>query len=176
MLGTKVFPTLAAVAFVFMTLPAFAQRDGLNIRGCQDAVGTYMTNRKSQQDGKTRTDRGLIAITNGGYAFVTDSAEGGLKGYQPFSDGSGVWRCLGKQDGKDRLKIITFDFTTTPDAETNRYIARVTVEAVADLEAGIISGKSLVEFLAIDAAPDTTDTVRSPVSYEFTGVKLKVSE
>lgn len=156
--------------------PSFSQESGPNIGGCLDAVGTYMTERTSQLDGKSRIDRGLIALTNGGHAFVTDSAQGGLEGYQPFSNGSGVWRCLGKEGGKDKLKIMTFDFTTTPNAETDRYIARVTVEAIADPVANVISGTSVVEFLAIDAAPDSTKTVRPPVSYDFKGVRLVLKD
>jgi len=172
MFRIKFAASLAALGFAYTPLPAASQDTGLNIRGCLDAVGTYMTKRSSEQEGKARIDRGLIAITNGGHAFVTDSAQGGLEGYQPFSDGRGAWRCLGKQDGKDKIKIITFDFTTTPNATTDRLIARVTVEAVSDPQTGTISGKSLVEFLAIDADPYTTDTVRPSVPYDFTGVRI----
>ncbi|WP_299472269.1 hypothetical protein [uncultured Roseibium sp.] len=166
------------LAVSFFALPGSNSlaAEAANISGCLDAVGTYMTSRSSVIDGNTRIDRGLIALTNGGHALVTDSAEGGVNGYQPFSSGSGAWRCLGNEAGENKIKIVTFDFTTTPDAETDRYIARVTVSATADPASNSISGNSLVEFLAIDAAPDTAEIVRPSVSYDFTGVKLEVSE
>ncbi|MET1414474.1 hypothetical protein ABVF61_19540 [Roseibium sp. HPY-6] len=166
---------LAVSFFAFPGSISLAE-EAANISGCLDAVGTYMTSRSSVIDGNNRVDRGLIALTNGGHALVTDSAEGGVNGYQPFSSGSGAWRCLGTENGRNKIKIVTFDFTTTPNADTDRYMARVTVSASADPASNSISGNSLVEFLAIDAAPNTTDTVRPPVSYDFTGVRLEVGE
>ncbi|MCV0426240.1 MAG: hypothetical protein K5905_12260 [Roseibium sp.] len=159
-----------------ISTPLLAEESNPEILGCLDAVGTYLTKRTVTIDEKTRVDRGLIALTNGGHAFVTDSAEGGVAGYQPFSDGRGSWRCLGHEDGKSKLKIVMFDFTTSPDANADRYMARVTTLADADPETGEVTGLTTVEFLAIDASPDTTDTVRPSVGYDFTGVRLEVAE
>lgn len=90
MLRLRDLVMLAFAIHAASTLSVAAQRDGLNIRGCKDAVGTYMTSRSSEQDGKSRIDRALIALTNGGHGFVTDSEECGLDGTKHFSDGRSV--------------------------------------------------------------------------------------
>ena len=173
---TKTCLLIAVCLTTGISTPLLAEESDPEILGCLDAVGTYLTKRTVQIDGKTRVDRGLIALTNGGHAFVTDSAEGGVAGYQPFSDGRGSWRCLGHEDGKAKLKIVMFDFTTSPDADADRYMARVTTLADADPKTGEVTGSTNVEFLAIDAAPDSKETARPSVGYEFTGVKLEVSD
>ncbi|MES0807860.1 hypothetical protein ABLO27_00155 [Roseibium sp. SCPC15] len=174
MISTKALVSLAALSIA--GFPAQAEEISPEIGGCLNAVGTYLTKRVVKIKEKTRVDRGLIALTNGGHAFVTDSAEGGVAGYQPFSDGRGSWKCLGHTDGKAKLKIVMFDFTTSPNADDNRYMARITTLAEASPDTGDVTGSTTVEFLSIDADPDSTETVRDPVSYDFTGVRLRISE
>ena len=88
------WPIALAAAFLAIAAPTLAEDDtDPQIAPCIAAVGTFLTTRDIKVEGKPdMVMRSLLSLTNGGHAFFTDSSEGGVLDYQPFSDGRGVWR------------------------------------------------------------------------------------
>ena len=107
--------TLAALAFLAVPVlspAALAEDADPALAGCSDAVGTFLTRRVNQTvSGVEHVGRSLLSLTNGGHAFFTDSAEGSVSGFQPFSDGRGVWRCVSGDAGTMRFTALILDFT-----------------------------------------------------------------
>ncbi|MEM7446370.1 MAG: hypothetical protein AAF414_23825 [Pseudomonadota bacterium] len=163
---------LAASALLALAIisPAAAQDDtDPAINECIDAVGTYLTLR--EYDGGS-IDRSLISLTNGGHAFLTDSAQGGVRGYQPFSDARGTWRCLGADNGQLQFEALILDFTFADGDEPDRQIARLDITASYDPANGALTGNAALSFTPLSGNPLDSASLESNSGYEFTGIRV----
>ena len=150
------FPKLGAIALIAATVvglaPVAAQAE---ISGpCSQAVGTYLTQNKLDNDGKAGTSRSILVLTNGGHAIRFDSDEtGAAMDHRPFGDSAGTWRCDGvDDDGTVRLTATMLDFTyPSADGEKGQ-IARIdaTGTYAPKTETMVLSGK--LGLLPMDAA------------------------
>ncbi|MEM8662607.1 MAG: hypothetical protein AAGF49_00620 [Pseudomonadota bacterium] len=165
---------LAAAAFVAASaLPAGAQLEPIAPE-CAPLVGTFLTLRVTETGAPADPlGRSLIALTNGGHASMSDSAQGGIAGYQPFSDARGSWICHGAQDdGTITFKAVMIDFTYPTQDKPDALVVRV--ETVGTLDAGglVLSGETNVSFYPLASDPLGGDAPSSSTRYTFTGHKV----
>ncbi len=158
--------------------PALAADDtDPQIAPCIEAVGTFLTKRDIKAEGKPDTVmRSLLSLTNGGHAFFTDSSEGGVLGYQPFSDGRGAWRCDSTANGSVRMPALIVDFTSPTTTDSDAKIARLDISAEISTDAGTISGKTTVRFVPLDGNPMDEAALGDPIEYLFSGMKIAMPE
>ncbi|WP_419906299.1 hypothetical protein [Hoeflea sp.] len=168
----------APAALAVLVVSAFAQDDtDKQIGPCIDAVGTFLTLRKIPVEGQSDfVMRSLISLTNGGHAFLTDSSQGGVLDYQPFSSARGVWRCDDAKDGTVNLSAYMLDFTFPTEREPDALIARLDISAEYVAASGSISGITRIRFVPLDGDPLDTDQMKDPIEYEFTGTKMKMPD
>lgn len=154
--------------------PAAAQDDAApQIAECIKAVGTYLTRRENPTvSGPERVGRSLLSLTNGGHAFLTDSASGGVSGFQPFSDGRGVWRCESAAGGTETFRAVILDFTFPTDQYPDPQIARLDIEATFEAAAGQLTGKTTIRFAPLDGDPMDETQLQGAIEYAFTGQRL----
>ncbi len=170
--------SLAAFVFCFSASLSSAQAtdDGdAAMVGCSIAVGTYLTTRVNQSaQGEEHTGRSLFSFTNGGHAFLSDSAQGGVEGFQPFSDGRGVWRCTADENDKIEISALILDFTYPTNGKPDPQIARLDIKASYDDTSKEITGKTMISFTALDGDPMDRDALKNPIGYTFTGKKINL--
>lgn len=175
--STSAAATLALIAMV-STSPAAAQDDAApQIAACIEAVGTYLTRRENPTvTGPERVGRSLLSLTNGGHAFLTDSAEGGVSGFQPFSDGRGVWRCESAAGGSETFRAMILDFTYPTDRYPDPQIARLDIEATIEAATGQLTGTTTIRFAPLDGDPMDESQLQNPIEYAFTGQRLMLPD
>jgi hypothetical protein len=166
---------LFAAALCLGAPPLLADDTDPQIASCIGAVGTYLTRHAVKaDDGGDAVMRSLLSLTNGGHAFFTDSAEAGVPGYQPFSDGRGAWRCDADADGTMRFTALILDFTFPDAADTDARIARLDI--AADISAQTISGTTRLGFVPLGGDPFDRAALTDAVEYAFTGVKVTMDD
>jgi|GEM_PF-2716986 len=158
-------PAAGSVALAEDADPALA--------GCSDAVGTFLTRRVNQTvAGAEHVGRSLLSLTGGGHAFFTDSAQGGVAGFQPFTDGRGAWRCVSGDTGTMRFTALILDFTF-PNADLpDPSIARLDIEATYDRSINTLTGKTTLAFVPLDGNPMDETQLRDRLTYDFTGSRI----
>ena len=165
--------TMTPAALAMLVMPAFSQDTDLEIASCVNAVGTYLTRRSIKVEGKPdMVMRSLVSLTNDGQVFFTDSSEGGVLDYQPFSDGRGVWKCLSADNGTLRLSALILDFTFPNKADPDAKIARLDIAAEIMQVSGEISGRTTIGFAPLDGNPLDRSQLTDPIEYTFTGIKV----
>ncbi|MCR9138141.1 MAG: hypothetical protein NXI27_19235 [Alphaproteobacteria bacterium] len=174
------FTSAVALAVIAMvsTSPALAQDDAApQIAQCIKAVGTYLTQRENPTvTGPERVGRSLLSLTNGGHAFLTDSASGGVSGFQPFSDGRGVWRCQSAADGVETFSAMILDFTFPTDKFPDPLIARIDIEATVQAADNRLTGKTTIRFAPLAGDPMDETQLQNPIEYAFTGQRLTLPD
>lgn len=172
----------AATAAILLTAlvasPSTADDDAApEIARCIDAVGTYLTRRVNRAvEGPERVGRSLLSLTNGGHAFLTDSAGGGVSGFQPFSDGRGVWRCETTGNGVETFSAVILDFTYPTDKYPDPLIARLDIKATYKAGPNKLTGKTTIRFTALDGDPMDESELQDRIEYDFTGIRIKLPE
>ncbi|MEM7178535.1 MAG: hypothetical protein AAF503_12615 [Pseudomonadota bacterium] len=140
---------------------------------CAPITGTYL-NAKVDLTGKDPGIEGrtVLSLAAGGTAMMTDSAQGGVAGYQPFGTLLGPWSCTGAADGKLGLRATLVDFSyptaTDPQAKT----ARIEIDATVTPETGAIEGETVVYLFALLDDPFADAAAKPLVSYTFKGQKV----
>ena len=131
-------PILTAFGVLAAMSSAVAQNTSKpDIATCSQAVGTYLTSRINEGvSGPEHVGRSLLSLTSDGQAALTDSAQGGVEGYLPFSNGRGVWRCRPSEGETVAFEALILDFTFPTQSEPNPNIARVTFLATVDADSG----------------------------------------
>jgi hypothetical protein len=117
---------------------------------CHDLVGTYLTKNFAEgESGGDFTSRSLISLSGSNQASFTDSGEGGEKGFGPFTDGRGSWRCI----EANKAHAITLDFTT-PTAEAPKAdIGRLDLDLAYDPASKTIKGTATFRLIPLGADP-----------------------
>ncbi|MEM6461090.1 MAG: hypothetical protein AAF724_04165 [Pseudomonadota bacterium] len=170
-------PFALASAVLACAAPALAQNDSeAAIAPCIEAAGTYLTTRTIKAEGGPDVVmRSLLSLTGDGQAFFTDSSQGGVLDYQPFSDGQGAWGCVLAREGTIRLTALILDFTFPNDADPDAKIARLDISADVAVASGEISGSTTIGFVALDGNPFDKTRLSDPIDYTFTGMKVEAS-
>ncbi|MEM6761531.1 MAG: hypothetical protein AAF615_01515 [Pseudomonadota bacterium] len=169
-------PIGAGLALLAATLagPAAAQLEPISPQ-CVGLVGTFLTT-KSTTSEEGVPERSLIALTSGGNAFLSDSAQGGGPQYQPFSTSRGAWTCTDAAGDKLSFKAVMVDFTF-PTAELPKaQVVRVETEGVFNAIEGSISGETRVSFYPLSSDPLSDEAPTNQLEYSFTGQKIRVKD
>jgi hypothetical protein len=117
---------------------------------CHDLVGTYLTkNFATGEAGADFTSRSLISLSGSNQASFTDSGEGGEKGFGPFTDGRGSWRCL----EANKLHAVTLDFTTPTAEKPKAEIGRLDFDLSYDAASKTIKGTATLRLIPLGADP-----------------------
>ena len=117
---------------------------------CHDLVGTYLTkNFAKGETGADFTSRSLIGLSGSGQASFTDSGEGGEKGFGPFTDGRGSWRCI----EANKAHAVTLDFTTPTAEKPNAEIGRLDFDLVYDPASKTLKGTATLRLVPLGSDP-----------------------
>ena len=170
--------TLAAFLVLSVWTPIKAWADDPDLAACADVVGTFLTLRQNPTvTGPERVGRNLLSLTNGGHAFLTDSAGGGVEGFQPFSDGRGAWRCDSTGEGeKESFTALVLDFAYPTHKFPNPHIARLDIVATYDSVANSLTGTTTIRFAPLDGDPMDESSLSDTITYDFTGFRIAVPE
>lgn len=166
--------TAVALLTALSAAPSAANDDSApEIARCMEAVGTYLTRRENRAvEGPERVGRSLLSLTNGGHAFLTDSAGGGVSGFQPFSDGRGVWRCETTGHGEETFSAVILDFTYPTDKYPDPQIARLDIKATYRAGSNQLTGMTTIRFAALDGDPMDEHELKDRIDYGFTGIRI----
>ena len=151
-----------------------AAEEELPLSACADVVGTFLTNNYYLNSDDTRADnRYLLSFTDDGHVLLAGSAEFGVPGYQPFSDGVGAWRCLPSDDGAATFAAIILDFTFPTQSDRAQRIARVDMRGTLDADGETLAGTYALSFVPLDGDPLDDGSLTNRVDFRFDGSKVK---
>ena len=140
-------------------------------------AGTFLLTKHEDSGNRDgRIGRVLLTLGESGQAVMTDSAQSGVPGYQPFSDARGAWRTATSESGKAELSLVMFDFTFPTADGPQQKIARIDARATFDLATGGLSGWSIVAFADLGGNPLNDAELQDAVTYRFEGFKVEVPE
>jgi len=152
-----------------LTMIGAARPAGAEAGACHDLVGTYLTKNFAKGENGSFTSRSLIALSGSGQASFTDSGEGGEKGFGPFTDGRGSWRCI----EADKAHAITLDFTT-PTADAPRAeIGRLDFDLAYDAASKTIKGTATLRLIPLGSDPLTPGEIGSGRQFEILGQRVE---
>lgn len=137
---------------------------------CKDLLGTYLT-KNAAKDGSF-TSRSLLSFAGHGLALFTDSGQGGEKGFTPFTDGRGAWRCVVGEDGKLKVKATTLDFTAPADG-SERKIGRLDFDLNYQADKKTIAGNATLYFVPLDADPYASDGLKDGLQFDISGQRIE---
>lgn len=141
------------------------------LSACFDAVGTFLTTNTNPTTGKT-VGRSLIALTNGGHFFLTDSNEGGEAGFAPFTEGRGAWRCVSDEAGKLHIMATVLDMTHKTAESPDQTIARLDYDATYDAADGKLNADVKLYFMPLDADPMDAANLKDPIPNHISGIRV----
>ena len=149
-------------------VPAIAQT-----ADCGALLGTYLT-KKIDTSGvdKGVTGRTLLSLAENGFAIMTDSAQGGIKGYQAFGMMQGVWRCDAGSESSMRFHATLVDFSYPDGNDPDAKIARVEISGVVDGASGSLKGRTAVNVFPLFDDPFSGKAPELVVNYDFEGRRV----
>ncbi|MEM9498309.1 MAG: hypothetical protein AAGA28_10340 [Pseudomonadota bacterium] len=148
--------------------PEFAQTG----TGLQ-AHGTYLLSKidtsgvDSGVEGKT-----ILSLLPSGFAIMTDSAQGGLDGYQAFGMMQGTWTCSKCGDAGLTVEAMLLDFAYPNDGNPGATLSRVALSGLLDVTTGGFSGQGVVRLCPLTADPFADPAPDATVTYSFKGQKV----
>jgi hypothetical protein len=154
----------AGLIAIGATRPAAAEAGA-----CHDLVGTYLTKNFAKGESGDFTSRSLIALSGSGQASFTDSGEGGEKGFGPFTDGRGSWRCT----EADKAHAITLDFTTPTAEAPKAEIGRLDLDLTYDAASKTIKGTATLRLVPLGSDPLTPGEIGSGRQFEIVGQRVE---
>ena len=152
----------------FAAAPAIAQSTD-----CGPLLGTYLT-KKVDTSGVAKGVKGrtILSLAEGGSAIMTDSAEGGIKGYQAFGMMQGVWRCDAGGERSMRFHATLVDFSYPDGNNPDAKIARVEISGVVDVASGSLKGRTAVNIFPLFEDPFSGKAPELVVNYDFEGRRV----
>lgn len=145
--------------------PTFALADT-----CSVALGTYLNNKKDVSGvDKGVTGRTTLSLAEDGLAIMTDSAQGGIEGYQAFGMMQGTWRCDESDDTSAKISATMLDFSYPNASDPDAHIARVELSGTVTDATGQISGEVKVYIYKLFDDPFSDEPPASTVNYVFDG-------
>lgn len=140
---------------------------------CFGAVGTYLTENEVTADGSlSDVGRSLLALTNGGHAFLIDSNEAGIDQFAGFTAGLGAWECVSEGDGTLHLVATVMDFTDATADHPEQQIARLDYTATFTIESDMLEAEAALYFLPLDADATDTDALPDPFRFAVLGRRV----
>lgn len=136
---------------------------------CHDLVGTYLTKNFAKGESGSFTSRSLISLSGSNQASFTDSGEGGEKGFGPFTDGRGSWRCI----EADKAHAITLDFTTPTAEAPKAEIGRLDLDLTYDVASKTIKGAATLRLVPLGSDPLTPGEIGSGRQFEIVGQRVE---
>lgn len=141
------------------------------LSACFDAVGTFLTTNTDVASGEV-VARGLISLTNGGHFFRTDSNEGGIDGFAPFTETRGAWRCTSDDDGTLHILATALDFSHKTAKYPEQTMGRLDFDAVYNEQSDSISGEMDLYFVPIDADPMDGAMLKDGLRFTFESIRV----
>ena len=159
--------TIYCVGFALaatLVLFSLSDRASAEAGACHDLVGTYLTKNfaKGAESGDF-TSRSLIALSGSGQASFTDSGEGGEKGFGPFTDGRGSWRCT----EANKAHAITLDFTTPTAEAPKAEIGRLDLDLTMMPPSKTIKGTATLRLVPLGSDPLAPGEIGSGRQFEI---------
>ena len=161
--------SLGAVLLLFSGSATLAGDEPLS--ACFDAVGTFLTTNLAPDDGRI-VGRSLIALTNGGHFFLTDSNEGGDPNFALFTDGRGTWRCVSDEQGSAHIVASALDFTHNTAAHPEQMIVRLDYDLSYDAGSDTIRADVTLYFMPINANPMDAANLHDGIGNMITGIRV----
>ena len=151
--------------------PAIAQTPD-----CGALLGTYLT-KKIDTSGvdKGVSGRTLLSLAENGSAIMTDSAQGGIKGYQAFGMMQGVWRCEAGGEGAMRFHATLVDFSYPDGNDPDAKIARVEISGAVDATSGTLKGRTAINIFPLFDDPFSGKAPELVVNYDFEGQRILIT-
>lgn len=141
---------------------------------CADAVGTFITMRVSPIEVQPDyVGRSLLSLGADGQVFTSDTAQRGVLGYDPFSNGQGSWLCLSNKGDTFQLSIRVLQFTQPLSSGDDSEIARLDIRADYDPITGSLNGSARIDFMPVDADPTMTGSAEPRIAYTFSAVRVE---
>ena len=160
-----------------MSLPmiaaCFAHAQATELEKCGHLVGTYLTRNFAKGAEENPTSRSLITFVGGGQVLFVDSGEGGERGFAPFTDGTGAWRCVVEETGQTGARLMVLDFTFVAPGEPKAQIGRLDIEVSYDRTAKTISGTAVLHILPLASDPLSPAELGEGRHFKLTGVRLE---
>lgn len=159
------------VTAAILSLPAVAQADD-----CREIQGTYLTT-KVDRTGVDQGARGrtILTLAHGNTASMTDSAQGGISGYQAFGMMQGEWTCVSSDDASHTIRATLVDFSYPDDANPDATVARVDLSAVINPTSGALQGKTMVSIFPLFDDPFSSEEPTVTVEYDFEGQRIRIT-
>ena len=108
-------------------------------QSCDTIQGTYLTTKVDRSGVDVGVKgRTVLILAAGGTATMTDSAQGGIAGYQAFGTMQGEWDCVSVDGGSHRIQATLVDFSYPDNANPDATVARIDVSAVIDSVGGVL--------------------------------------
>ena len=164
---------IALVASLPMAAACFTPAQAAKSENCGHLVGTYLTRNFAKSAEESPASRSLISFIEGGQVLFVDSGEGGEKGFAPFTDGTGAWRCIVEEAGKTGARLMVLDFTFAAQGDPKAQIGRLDIEVSYDETAKTISGTAVLYFLPLASDPLASAGLGEGRHFKLTGVRVE---
>lgn len=160
----RVLATAFATALLLAPVPATAQvRCGV--------TGTYLTVKSHDASvDPSVVGRTLLSFLPGGQMVMIDAAQGGIKGFQPFTDARGEWTCEAAGAEGEPFRAVMVDFTFATDAKPDAMMARV--DLIGHYSAGTVKGRATISFYPLSGNPLDAAAGADVIGYDFTGTRI----
>ena len=138
---------------------------------CASLAGTYLTT-KTDRPGVDEGVKGrtILTLTQGGAAFMGDSAQYGIEGYQAFGAMQGGWSC----DGEGSFRATLLDFSYPDSANPDAMVGRIEISGTVDGSGGV-AGQTEVNLFPLFSDPLSGAPPDVQVTYAFEGQRLELS-
>jgi hypothetical protein len=164
---------IALVVSLPIVAACFTHAQAAKPDNCSQLVGTYLTRNFAKGAEESPTSRSLMSFVEGGQVLFVDSGEGGEKGFAPFTDGTGAWRCVVEETGKTGARLIALDFTFVAQGDQKAQIGRLDIEVSYDETAKTISGTAVLYFLPLMSDPLSSAELGEGRHFKLTGVRVE---
>lgn len=143
---------------------------------CGPLLGTYLT-KKIDTSGvdKGIEGRTILSLAQDGFATMTDSAQGGIEGYQAFGMLQGVWTCEAGDGSGMKIRATLVDFSYPDGGNPGAKVARVEISGSVDPASGALKGKTAVNLFPLLDDPFSGRAPELVVDYEFEGRRILVT-
>lgn len=155
----------------FVSAPAIAKAND-----CLPLLGTYLT-KKVDTSGVDKGIKGrtILSLAEGRFAIMTDSAEGGIAGYQAFGMMQGIWRCEDGGENSMRFHATLVDFSYPDEKNPDPKIGRIEISGLVDIASGSLKGRTAVEIFPLFDDPFSGKAPELVVNYDFEGQRIQVT-
>jgi hypothetical protein len=164
---------IALVVSLPIVAACFTHAQAAKPDNCSQLVGTYLTRNFAKGAEESPTSRSLMSFVEGGQVLFVDSGEGGEKGFAPFTDGTGAWRCVVEETGKTGARLMALDFTFVAQGDRKAQIGRLDIEVSYDETAKTISGTAVLYFLPLMSDPLSSAELGEGRYFKLTGVRVE---